>query len=171
MTTLRAHFRPEFLNRIDEIIIFEALTKEQLRSIVRLQLDQVARMAKSQDVELAFDDSIVEQLALEGYRPEFGARELRRRIRQVIENPLARELLDGRIKEGNRIVCRFDALQDDAVFELGSTALDTGAAAATPADDETATIDENGSDGKTARKRHTRARKSNGGKDPATAAP
>ncbi|WP_179713853.1 ATP-dependent Clp protease ATP-binding subunit [Paraburkholderia bryophila] len=118
MTVLRSHFRPEFLNRIDEIIIFESLTQDQIRSIVRLQLDQLAHMTKSQDIDLVFDESIVEQLALEGYRPEYGARELRRRIRQVIENPLAKELLDGRIKEGSRICCRFDAQQDDAVFEL-----------------------------------------------------
>ena len=118
MAVLRSHFRPEFLNRIDEIIIFESLTQDEIRSIVRLQLEQVARMTKSQDIDLVFDDSIVEQLALEGYRPEYGARELRRRIRQVIENPLARELLDGRIKEGSRVCCRFDPQQDNAVFEL-----------------------------------------------------
>jgi ATP-dependent Clp protease ATP-binding subunit ClpC len=118
MTVLRSHFRPEFLNRIDEIIIFESLTQDQIRSIVRLQLDQLAHTTKSQDIDLVFDESIVEQLALEGYRPEYGARELRRRIRQVIENPLAKELLDGRIKEGNRICCRFDTQQDKAVFEL-----------------------------------------------------
>ncbi|WP_176052390.1 AAA family ATPase [Paraburkholderia caribensis] len=118
MTVLRSHFRPEFLNRIDEIIIFESLTEAQIRLIVRLQLEHVARMAKSQDIDLVFDDSIVEQLVLEGYRPEYGARELKRRIRQVIENPLAKEMLDGRIKEGSRISCRFDAEQDSAAFEL-----------------------------------------------------
>ena len=105
-------------HRIDEIIIFESLTEAQIRLIVRLQLEHVARMAKSQDIDLVFDDSIVEQLVLEGYRPEYGARELKRRIRQVIENPLAKEMLDGRIKEGSRISCRFDAEQDSAAFEL-----------------------------------------------------
>ncbi|MDR8398508.1 MULTISPECIES: ATP-dependent Clp protease ATP-binding subunit [Paraburkholderia] len=118
MTVLRSHFRPEFLNRIDEIIIFESLNADQIRSIVRLQLDKVAHIAKSQDIDIVFDDSIVDQLAKEAYRPEYGARELRRRIRQVIENPLAKQMLDGAVREGNRVVCRFDPLQDDTVFEL-----------------------------------------------------
>jgi ATP-dependent Clp protease ATP-binding subunit ClpC len=120
MTVLRAHFRPEFLNRIDEIIIFESLTQDQIRSIVRLQLDKVTHMTRSQDIDLVFDESIVEQLVFEGYRPEYGARELRRRIRQVIENPLAKELLEGRIKEGSRICCRFDTQEKKSVFELSA---------------------------------------------------
>ncbi|CAN7795533.1 AAA family ATPase [Caballeronia sp. LjRoot34] len=120
MTVLRAHFRPEFLNRIDEIIFFESLTENQIRSIVRLQLDKVTHMTRSQDIDLMFDESVVEQLVLEGYRPEYGARELRRRIRQVIENPLAKELLDGRIKEGSRICCRFDTQEKKSVFELSA---------------------------------------------------
>ncbi|NPT36900.1 ATP-dependent Clp protease ATP-binding subunit [Paraburkholderia xenovorans] len=119
MTVLRSHFRPEFLNRIDEIIVFESLNADQIRSIVRLQLDKVAHIAKSQDIDIVFDDSIVDQLAKEAYRPEYGARELRRRIRQVIENPLAKQMLDGAVREGNRVVCRFDPLADDTVFELG----------------------------------------------------
>jgi ATP-dependent Clp protease ATP-binding subunit ClpC len=129
MEVLRSHFRPEFLNRIDEIIIFESLQLDQIRAIVRLHLDQVARVTKSQEIELAFDESIVEQLALEGYRPEYGARELRRRIRQVIENPLAKEMLDGRIKEGSRVCCRYDAHEDGVVFELSAQAHDAAEAA------------------------------------------
>jgi ATP-dependent Clp protease ATP-binding subunit ClpC len=125
MTVLRSHFRPEFLNRIDETIIFEPLKREQIRSIVQLQLAKVAHMASGQDIELLFDDSIVEQLTIEGYRPEYGARELRRRIRLVIENPLAMLLLDGKFKEGNRVRCRFDAAKDSAVFELCPESTDT----------------------------------------------
>jgi ATP-dependent Clp protease ATP-binding subunit ClpC len=117
MTVLRSHFRPEFLNRIDEIIIFESLNPEQIRTIVRLQLDQVAHVAQSQDVELIFDDSIVDELARQGYQPEYGARELRRRIRQIIDNALAKELLDGSIKAGSRVRCRYDEQQKVAVFE------------------------------------------------------
>ncbi|MDR6207951.1 ATP-dependent Clp protease ATP-binding subunit [Paraburkholderia graminis] len=118
MTVLRSHFRPEFLNRIDEIIIFESLSADQIRSIVRLQLDQVARIAKSQDIDIAFDESIVEHLATEAYRPEYGARELRRRIRHVIENPLAKQMLDGAVREGNRVVCCFNASDKVAVFDV-----------------------------------------------------
>jgi len=118
MAVLRSHFRPEFLNRIDEIIIFESLSAEQIRSIVRLQLDQVARVARSQDIDIEFDESVVDHLATEAYRPEYGARELRRRIRQVIENPLAKQMLDGAVREGNRVVCRFDTSDKVAVFEV-----------------------------------------------------
>jgi ATP-dependent Clp protease ATP-binding subunit ClpC len=114
---LRQHFRPEFLNRIDEIILFQPLTDDELRSIVRLQLEQVQRMAHSQDIELSFDDSVVDHLAAEGYRPEYGARELRRQIQQIIENELAREMLKGEVKEGEKIVCSYDAATRRVVFE------------------------------------------------------
>uniref|UniRef100_UPI003F506344 hypothetical protein n=1 Tax=Caballeronia sp. LjRoot34 TaxID=3342325 RepID=UPI003F506344 len=78
MAELRKHFRPEFLNRIDEIIIFDALDREQIKSIVKLQLENVKQAAHGQDIDLAFDESLVHHLASEGYQPEFGARELRK---------------------------------------------------------------------------------------------
>jgi len=117
MDVLRQHFRPEFLNRIDDIILFKALGRDETRHIVRLQLEQVQRVAHSQDIGLRFDDSIVDHLATVGYRPEFGARELRRQIRQLIENGLAKEMLKGDIKEGSDVVCRFDAQARHVVFE------------------------------------------------------
>jgi ATP-dependent Clp protease ATP-binding subunit ClpC len=78
---LRRHFRPEFLNRIDEVIVFHALTPEQIRGIVGLQLERVRRTSRGQGLELEFDPSLIDHLAEVGYRPEFGARELKRRIR------------------------------------------------------------------------------------------
>ncbi|MFL9944134.1 ATP-dependent Clp protease ATP-binding subunit [Paraburkholderia graminis] len=132
MTVLRSHFRPEFLNRIDEIIIFESLSESQIRSIVRLQLEQIARVAKSQDIDIVFDESIVDKLVAEAYRPEYGARELGRRIRQVIENPLAKQMLDGRVREGNRVVCRFDPLEGTTVFTLSEAPTQEPAAEAQP---------------------------------------
>jgi ATP-dependent Clp protease ATP-binding subunit ClpC len=113
---LRQHFRPEFLNRIDDIIIFKPLTDDELRAIVRLQLEQVQRMARSQDIELTFDESVVEFLAADGYRPEYGARELKRQIQQSVENELAKEMLKGDVKEGAKVVCRYDAGQKQVVF-------------------------------------------------------
>jgi ATP-dependent Clp protease ATP-binding subunit ClpC len=113
---LRQHFRPEFLNRIDDIIIFKPLTDDELRAIVRLQLEQVERMARSQDIELTFDESVVEFLAADGYRPEYGARELKRQIQQSVENELAKEMLKGDVKEGAKVVCRYDAGQKQVVF-------------------------------------------------------
>ncbi|WP_027815245.1 ATP-dependent Clp protease ATP-binding subunit [Paraburkholderia bannensis] len=116
MGELRQHFRPEFLNRIDDIIIFKPLTDDELRSIVRLQLEQVRRMARSQDIDLTFDESVVDYLAADGYRPEYGARELKRQIQQSVENELAKEMLKGEVKEGAKVVCRYDATQKQLSF-------------------------------------------------------
>ncbi|MDD5764076.1 MAG: ATP-dependent Clp protease ATP-binding subunit [Candidatus Bipolaricaulis anaerobius] len=115
MEVLRHHFRPEFLNRIDEVIVFHALTKDQIRDIVLLQLERVRRVAKGQGVELEFDPSLVDHLAEVGYRPEFGARELRRRVRLEVENALASALLEGKIAAGDKIRVTYD--QGAARFE------------------------------------------------------
>ncbi|MFG9452088.1 AAA family ATPase, partial [Pseudomonas aeruginosa] len=95
MTTLRGHFRPEFLNRLDEVIVFESLSKAQIEDIVRLQLERVKRAAHAQDIYLHIDDSLVGHLAEEAYQPEFGARELKRQIRQQLETRLATAMLKG----------------------------------------------------------------------------
>ncbi|MBC7220299.1 ATP-dependent Clp protease ATP-binding subunit [Candidatus Bipolaricaulota bacterium] len=116
MDVLRQYFRPEFLNRIDEVIVFHALTPGQIRDIVLLQLERVRRVARGQGVELEFDASVVDHLADVGYRPEFGARELKRRIRSDVENPLADALLKGEIREGDRIRVACDPTSGCAVF-------------------------------------------------------
>lgn len=118
LDVLRSHFRPEFLNRIDEIIIFEALDQNQIEAIVRLQLDRVARTAQGQDIELSFDETLVKYLAREGYQPEFGARELRRQIRQLLETKLAKSLLRGDVKEGNRVLCAYDPDKHGVTFKI-----------------------------------------------------
>ncbi|MDB5164700.1 MAG: ATPase with chaperone, ATP-binding subunit [Candidatus Saccharibacteria bacterium] len=106
---LRVHFRPEFLNRIDEVIVFEALSKEQIKAIVGLQLERVRRTARGQGVELTFEQSIIDYLADVGYKPEYGARELRRQIKSEIENRLARQLLEGAISEGSQVTVTYDS--------------------------------------------------------------
>lgn len=108
MGLLRKYFRPEFINRIDEIIVFHALTQDQIREIVKLQLDRVRRVAKGQVIELIFDDSIVSYLAKVGYQPEFGARELKRKIRNELEIKLAEAMLKGEILEGDKILVTYD---------------------------------------------------------------
>jgi ATP-dependent Clp protease ATP-binding subunit ClpC len=118
MSVLRQHFRPEFLNRIDDIILFKSLGRDEVRQIVRLLLDQVQRMAHSQDIALEFDESVVDHLAEVGYRPEFGARELRRQIRQSIENPLAKEMLGGDVVEGAQVRCRYDPEAKKLAFDV-----------------------------------------------------
>ena len=117
MDVLRGHFRPEFLNRIDEIIVFHALGKEEIRHIVGLQLDRVARNAASQGVTLTFDQTLIDHFAEEGYKPEFGARELKRLIRSELETALAREMLGGGIGKGDHASARWDDKAERVVFE------------------------------------------------------
>ena len=117
MEVLRGHFRPEFLNRIDEIIVFRALNREQIRNIVDLQLERVRRTAHGQGVELVLDDSLIEHLAATGYRPEFGARELRRLIRTELETQLARAMLADEVQEGDRVLARWEPTEGKVVLE------------------------------------------------------
>ncbi|TWI68781.1 ATP-dependent Clp protease ATP-binding subunit ClpC [Bradyrhizobium huanghuaihaiense] len=117
MEILRGHFRPEFLNRIDEIIVFHSLTREQLRDIVNLQLERVKRTAHGQGVDLEFDPTLVDHLAVVGYQPEFGARELRRLIRSEIETELARAMLAGEVQDGDRVTVRRDGNEQKVTFE------------------------------------------------------
>lgn len=117
MDVLRGHFRPEFINRIDEIIVFHALGRTEIRSIVELQLERVRRTAHGQGVELEIDNSLVEHLAAAGFRPEFGARELRRLIRSELETQLARAMLANEVHEGDRVVARWDAGQRKVALE------------------------------------------------------
>jgi ATP-dependent Clp protease ATP-binding subunit ClpC len=105
---LRRHFRPEFLNRVDEIVVFHALGKEQIRAIVELQLRRVAHTAAAQDVQLEYDSSLLDHLAEVGYDPEFGARMLKRKVRSEVETRLANALLKGEVKAGSRAKLSYD---------------------------------------------------------------
>jgi ATP-dependent Clp protease ATP-binding subunit ClpC len=116
MGILHQRFKPEFLNRVDEIILFHALTKEQIRLIIRLQLERVKSTARGQGIDLKFTDSVLERLADVGYVPEFGARELKRKIQTEIETPLAREILSGRMAKGDVVQVEFDKASSKATF-------------------------------------------------------
>ncbi|MDX2597011.1 MULTISPECIES: ATP-dependent Clp protease ATP-binding subunit [Streptomyces] len=100
---LREHFRPEFLNRIDEIVVFRQLTSEQLRRITDLLLERTRRLLDGQDVSVEFTDAAVDWLAERGYQPEYGARPLRRTIQREVDNQLSRLLLNGTITAGGRV--------------------------------------------------------------------
>ncbi|KKD03455.1 ATP-dependent Clp protease ATP-binding subunit [Streptomyces sp. WM6386] len=100
---LREHFRPEFLNRIDEIVVFRQLTEEQLRRITNLLLEGTRRLLHAQDITVDFTDTAVDWLARRGYQPEYGARPLRRTIQREVDNQLSRLLLDGRVEKGGRV--------------------------------------------------------------------
>jgi ATP-dependent Clp protease ATP-binding subunit ClpC len=103
MRRLRESFRPEFLNRIDEIVVFRRLEPEQLRQITDLLLEETRRRMRAQDIEVEFTPEAVDWLAEKGHEPEFGARPLRRVIQREVDNPMSRLLLDGRVHRGQRV--------------------------------------------------------------------
>ena len=100
---LREHFRPEFLNRIDEIVIFRRLTDEQLRQITDLMLEETRRRLHGQNITIDFTPDAVDWLAHHGRQPEYGARPLHRTIQREVDNELSRMLLDGRLNSGDRV--------------------------------------------------------------------
>ncbi len=106
---LRRHFRPEFLNRVDDIIVFRPLGTEQLREIVGLQLERVRRMLAERGIHVRFTEEAVDLIAREGYDPAFGARPLKRAIQRLVQNPLALRLLEGEFRDGDLIVADAEA--------------------------------------------------------------
>jgi ATP-dependent Clp protease ATP-binding subunit ClpB len=103
---LKAHFRPEFLNRVDDIIVFHSLNEEQLSAIVEVQLQRLEKRLALQNLRLELDKSAKKLLAAEGFDPQFGARPLKRTIQELLLDPLAMRLLDGELKAGDHIKVR-----------------------------------------------------------------
>jgi ATP-dependent Clp protease ATP-binding subunit ClpB len=104
LADVRSHFRPEFINRIDEIVVFDPLGPEQIRQIVEIQLQALRRRLADRDISLEVTDAALDHLAAVGYDPSFGARPLRRAIQRELQDPLALSLLAGDIAEGQRVV-------------------------------------------------------------------
>jgi ATP-dependent Clp protease ATP-binding subunit ClpB len=115
MEVVEQHFKPEFINRIDEIVVFQQLAKEQLRSIVDLQLQHLADRLKAQDITLEVDDHAKDLLANLGYSPVYGARPLKRIVRSKLENPLAQDLLAGKFMVGGTI--KVSAKDEQLIFK------------------------------------------------------
>jgi len=113
MNELKKTFRPEFINRVDELIVFHPLTKENINDIASLMLDEMARRMKNANVTLTVGDGVKEFLANKGYDKVYGARPLRRTIQNMVEDKLAEEMLEGRINEGDsvKIVLKDDKLE------------------------------------------------------------
>ncbi|HEY7331731.1 MAG TPA: ATP-dependent chaperone ClpB [Candidatus Limnocylindria bacterium] len=122
---LREHFRPEFLNRVDEIIVFRPLAEEQLAEIVRLLLAAVERRLAEARIALEVTDAARTHLAREGYDPTYGARPLRRAIQRLVENPLARRILAGEFGAGSTV--RIDLRDGELTFEAGASGTHTAA--------------------------------------------
>ena len=103
MKAVKDVFRPEFINRVDELIVFHPLTEVEIRAIAGMMLGQVASRLKERAIALTWDDEVVEKLAREGYDVKFGARPLRRLIQRTVEDTLSEELLGGKIALGDRV--------------------------------------------------------------------
>ncbi|WP_217923273.1 ATP-dependent chaperone ClpB [Miltoncostaea oceani] len=120
MGALRDHFRPEFLNRVDEIVLFGRLGREQLHAIVRLQAARLRGRLALRGVELEITPAAADLLARDGYDPAYGARPLKRLVQRRIENPLAQRMLAGEIRDGDHLVV--DADGDELTFTVGAPA-------------------------------------------------
>jgi len=114
MTVVGNHFRPELINRIDEVVVFHALGQEQIQAIASIQVDRLRERLAERDLQLEVSDDAMAQLAVVGFDPVFGARPLKRAIQNRIENPLAQDLLAGRFAPGDTI--RVKAEDDHLVF-------------------------------------------------------
>lgn len=116
MGELKKCFRPEFLNRVDDIIVFEQLGKEDIKEIARRLLKTLKNRVHDMGIELDFDDSAIDKIADEGFDPVYGARPLKRAIQSQIEDRLSEEMLEGRMTSGNKYICKHK--DDSFVFEV-----------------------------------------------------
>ena len=117
MEALRAAFRPEFLNRIDDIVLFNPLGHAQLEGIIDLELAKVGKMLAERNVTIELSAKARERLLRDGYDPAYGARPLRRTVQRLVQDPLAMEILEGRILPGDKVKVDADASADKMKFE------------------------------------------------------
>ena len=115
MQVLTEHFRPEFINRVDEIVVFHSLGREQIRSIVDIQLGRLRQRLAERDIQLRLDDAARDRIGEAGFDTVYGARPLKRAIQAQIENPLAQQILRGEFTAGDRVVAKLK--RDHLVFE------------------------------------------------------
>jgi ATP-dependent Clp protease ATP-binding subunit ClpB len=108
---LRQHFRPEFLNRLDETVIFRQLTREQIRRIVELHAESLRKLLQERGLALTLTEAARDALADEGYDPHFGARPLKRTLQRRVQNPLALKLLEGAFQPGEGVEAGYEAGQ------------------------------------------------------------
>ncbi len=118
MNALHGHFKPEFLNRVDDIIVFRSLGKEQLVKIIELRLEDVRRLLADRKISLELTDAAKDLLFTEGFDPNFGARPLKRSIQKLVQDPLALKILDGEVLHGDHVVVDADKKTGKMVFEV-----------------------------------------------------
>jgi ATP-dependent Clp protease ATP-binding subunit ClpB len=114
---MRQHFRPEFLNRVDEIVVFHALSEEHLKEIVDIQLSNLRRRLEERHITLELTDAAKEHLVRVGYEPTYGARPLKRAIQKEVETALGKALLQGKVRDGQTVVVEYDPARRELVFE------------------------------------------------------
>ena len=120
---LRQHFRPEFLNRVDEIIVFHALNEEELGEIVEIQLRRLRERLASRRISLVLSDAAKRHIVKTGYDPHYGARPLKRTIQKELETPLGRKILAGDISDGDTVEVGYDEAAGDLTFKTESAAV------------------------------------------------
>jgi ATP-dependent Clp protease ATP-binding subunit ClpB len=118
INALHGHFRPEFLNRVDDIIVFRPLGKEQLVKIIELRLEDVRRLLADRKISIELTDTAKELLFTQGYDPNFGARPLKRAIQKLVQDPLALKILDGEILHGDHVIIDADKKAGKMKFEV-----------------------------------------------------
>ncbi len=117
---LKHYFKPEFINRLDDLIIFNPLGKEEIKQIVDIMLQNIKEKVKERDIEIIVTDAAKELIADAGFDPVYGARPLKRAIQEIIEDRLAELILEGKVKEGSRVT--FDA-KDGEIIRLISSSI------------------------------------------------
>jgi len=125
MDALRAHFKPEFLNRVDDIIVFQPLGKEQLTRIVELRLNDLRHLLADRKIGIELTDRARELLFSEGYDPAYGARPLKRAIQRLIQDPLALKILDGEVLYGDHVLVDADLKERKMIFQVSRSSVDT----------------------------------------------
>jgi ATP-dependent Clp protease ATP-binding subunit ClpB len=118
INTLHGHFKPEFLNRVDDIIVFRPLGKEQLVKIIELRLEDVRHLLADRKISLELTDAAKDLLFAEGFDPNFGARPLKRAIQKMVQDPLALKILDGEVLHGDHVVVDADKKAGKMKFEV-----------------------------------------------------
>jgi len=123
LEALQATFKPEFLNRIDDTVVFDPLGREQISQIIDLQLEHLRRLLAERKISLELTESARDLLLREGFEPAYGARPMKRALQRLIQNPLAQKILQGEVLPGNHVTVKADRKTSAMTFERTSTAV------------------------------------------------
>ncbi len=117
MHEVKKFFKPEFLNRLDDIIVFHYLEQEHVKQIAYLFLNELITRMKEHDIEIEYDDAVIDKLARDGFDPVYGARPLRREVERQVENPLAMKIVRGQCPPGSKV--KLAVVNNEVIFNIG----------------------------------------------------